>query len=169
MLYSRPKYALDHRERELPSSMRSRLSPEPDGPAARLVPEDRGYHQGWLRDAQLDGCRTDDIHSVVNWKRFGISGSRPHVSAVLHRCLCQWEVRAISPSGFCASFFTATVREIRPPLWKANSASVIRRMLNRSTPVALMISSLWPSQKTSVSINHAAGRRHIEHSVTLMG
>ena len=31
-----------------------------------------------------------------------------------------------------------------------------------------MISSLWPSQKTSVSINQAAGRRHMEHSVTLM-
>src|SRR5215469_3611065 len=36
-------------------------------------------------------------------------------------------------------------------------------------PAASMISSLWPSQKTSVSINQAAGRRHMEHSMPLMG
>ncbi len=151
------------------TAMRLRLSPVPDGPVARPAPENPARHRKSVQGAPLDRCHTGDIHPVANWKRSGMHGNRPRVSAVLRRCLCQWEVRTISPLGFCPSFFAAAVRESRPPLSKARSASASRRILKRSTPAASMISSLCPSQKTSVSINHAAGRRHMEHSMPLMG
>jgi len=105
----------------------------------------------------------------VNSTPSGKRGSRPRISEECSRCFVQREVRRASPSPFLPSFFGVGLLETRPPLRKADSASVSRRILNPSTPAASMISSLWPSQKTSVSINQAAGRRHIEHSLTLMG
>jgi hypothetical protein len=105
----------------------------------------------------------------VNSTPSGKRGSTPRISGECSICFVQREVRRASPSPFLPSFFGAGLLETRPPLRKAHSASVSRWIRNRSTPAASMINSLWPSQKTSVSINQAAGRRHMEHSLTLMG
>ena len=105
--------------RELISPRRSRPLPESSWSVGSLAPENPGHHRESVQGARLDRCHTDGTDSVANWTRSGIHGSRPHVSVVLRRCLCQWEVQAISPWEFGASFLTATVRETRPPLWKA--------------------------------------------------
>ena len=150
------------------STTRRPPSPARVLPCCSFAPAGPGCGGGFHQGARSCHCRKGRTHSGASLRPSGRRGSRPRVSEECSRCFVQREVRRISPSPFSLSFFRAALLDTRPPLRKAHSASVSRRIRNRSTPAVSMIISLWPSQKTSVSINHAAGRRHMEHSVTLM-
>lgn len=70
---------------------------------------------------------------AVRWNRSGMHGSRPHASPVVRRCVRQWEVRTSSSLDFVRPSLRSPFVKSGRRSGKAHSASVSRRIPNRST------------------------------------